>query len=234
MMATVSTQSTQTAPDRFRDEHRCHQGFVRVRNEDSLLVLPSSGLWAVADGMGGHRGGDVASGALVEALAENGSVAQMPLAEAVATVENTVCAVHQALQREAQDRGLEPSGSTLAAAIPVNDLMICLWIGDSRIYRISKSGITQISRDHSDAEGRLCRAVGNGEDCWLDIGITRLHQRDRLLIATDGLTRELSDGCIGAFLAPQQSLAYAADGLLDAALRSGARDNIAFIVVEAL
>lgn len=223
---------------RFRAEARSHRGLVRSRNEDALIMRSDDGLWAVADGMGGHDRGDEASQAITKAL---GSVdfrrGELPSGW-VQAVEDAVCVVHDRLKAEGRRSRSGIIGSTLAAVVAlVDDMAACLWIGDSRVYHVSDERVTLVTRDHVTRDGSLTKAVGVGAACWLDTALVRLKPRDRLLLCTDGLSREISDAEIGLRLnaaGAGSTLVGCADRLLSTALERGARDNISLIVVEAL
>lgn len=221
---------------RFRSEQRSHTGMVRARNEDALLVHPGCGVWAVADGMGGHDRGHYASALLVEMLAkalDDAPDAVRPSA-AVQVVEAATARVHTLLGAEARRAGTGAMGTTLALALTAGELAVILWAGDSRVYHQRGDRFVLLTRDHAVPGGALSRAIGAGEDCTLDAVAARLAPRDRLLLCSDGLTKELADAEIAALLAEERGLLRCADRLMDAALRRRARDNVSFIVVEAL
>lgn len=219
---------------RFRAEARTHRGMVRARNEDALLIRSDEGMWAVADGMGGHDRGDEASLALTEALGAMALGRGLAPSAHVRAIEETVARVHARLKAEATRARVEVIGTTLAAVHVIGDLATCLWIGDSRVYHWSDGRLTLATRDHATGGG-LTRAVGAGSACWLDTAVVRLRARDRLLLCSDGLNREVSDREIGEHLdSGINTLTGCADRLLDTALGRGARDNVSLIVVEAM
>ena len=222
-------------------------GRVRALNEDSLLDRADLGLWAVADGMGGHKAGDLASRLVVEAL---GAVPEPSfLGRAVTDLRRRLDAVNQRLLTEARLRGEGIIGSTVATLQAVGGHCALLWAGDSRIYRLRGAELRQLTRDHShvgelveqgllarkDAERHpaanvITRAVGADARLVLDTQIQELCGGDRFLLCTDGLTREVSDEEIAGLLA-QGDITAAAEALVRRACDQGARDNVTVVIV---
>jgi protein phosphatase/serine/threonine-protein phosphatase Stp1 len=226
-----------------------HNGTVRARNEDRLLVRSDIGLWAVADGAGGHTGADIAAARIVSdldglvPLATNASAALEPEA-IVAVVENT----HRVLLDAAKARGVDAMASTIVAMILSGTQIVCLWAGDSRAYRYRGGILEQLTEDHSltqelvksgditpqEAERHpqrhvITRAVGApGIDFALASLRTAAAPGDIYLLCSDGLCKALSDRDIAATLARAQS---PADALVNAALANQASDNVTAIVV---
>ena len=134
-----------------------HVGLKRERNEDSLILRPEAGLWAVADGMGGHGGGDVASRMAVEALA------RLPVAptgeERLAAVEAAAAAANRDMRAYAQAQGRDIVGTTLVALLIFGAHFACLWCGDSRAYLWRGGALRQLTRDHSEAQALVDRGV---------------------------------------------------------------------------
>jgi serine/threonine protein phosphatase PrpC len=225
-------------------------GAVRKHNEDNMLARPVLGLWAVADGAGGHDSGEVASGMIVEALSRLPDT--LSAGELLSGIRVTVADVHAALREEAARRG----GNTMIASTFVG-LMIrdrhfaCLWAGDSRAYLLRHGQLQQITRDHSlvqelvdagslrpeDAERHphanvITRAVGaDDEKLELDKVIGQIQPGDRFLLCSDGLSKTLNEQEI-------QGLLGAPDGvpptelLIAAALAHRVNDNVTAVVVE--
>jgi protein phosphatase/serine/threonine-protein phosphatase Stp1 len=224
-------------------------GAVRKHNEDSLVSRPDIGLWAVADGAGGHQSGEVASGMLAEAL---GSVpASLSPGELLADLRVRVAAVHDALREEAERRG---GGAVIASTIVIliirDDHFACLWAGDSRAYILRDGDIEQITRDHSlvqdlvdagvisagESETHpqaniITRAVGADAALELDKVSGKLAPGDRFLLCSDGLCKTLDAATLGVL-----ALADGANGparnLIEAALAQQVRDNVTAIVLE--
>jgi type VI secretion system protein ImpM len=221
-------------------------GNVRTHNEDSILELPSVGLWAVADGMGGHNAGDAASRMVVEALSAVSRHERMSLL--VDEVEEKLYQVNAALHRAAGGSGL--SGTTVTVLLALRRHVLSLWAGDSRLYRSRHGQLEQLTRDHSDTQEMLddglissaelaqrepsnviTRAVGGTEELFLDIEVSEIKDSDRYLLCTDGLYKELSPADIGRHLAVRDPT-KACRGLMRQALGGVCNDNISAVVVK--
>ncbi len=225
-----------------------HVGLARELNEDSLLARPEIGLWAVADGMGGHGGGDVASHAVVEAL--KSLAPQASAADLLGEFERCIVRVNAQLRALARSRGASVMGTTLVALLVHGAHFACVWCGDSRVYLSRGGELSQISRDHSEVqelvdrgvldedEARswprrnvVTRALGVTDQAELEMVDGPAYAGDRFLLCSDGLTTHLADSEIAALLVtgdPQQ----ACDDLLELTLRRGASDNVSLIVVD--
>ena len=225
-----------------------HVGRVRKLNEDSVLARPEIGLWVVADGMGGHGGGDVASQAVVKALAT--LEATDSATELLDGFEARIAEVNGELRALARSRGAAIIGTTLAALLIHGPHYACVWCGDSRAYLLRNGAMTQISRDHSEvqdlvdrgildtAEAKtwprrniITRALGVADRADLEIIDGRAHRGDRFLLCSDGLTNHLTDAEIAALLA-NGTAQKACDDLIALTLRRGASDNVSIVVVD--
>jgi serine/threonine protein phosphatase PrpC len=224
-----------------------HTGRVREHNEDGFLAEPASGIWVVADGMGGHHAGEVASASIIDHLSGLGPVASAR--ELRFRFEDRLAAAHAEIRTLAKARGVT-IGSTVAALLAMEGHFACLWAGDSRIYLVRNGSITQLTRDHTEAQELLDRgaitesearnwprrnvitqAVGVADEVLMECEIGQTLPGDSFVLATDGLTGHVSDGEIAAAvmaLAPRA----ACEVLLDAALSRGGTDNITVIVVR--
>jgi len=224
-------------------------GCVRSLNEDAILDREEIGLWAVADGMGGHEAGDVASQTIVEYLRR----IEPPLdpASFQRDVRWRVLEAHQALRRESERRGnAKTIGSTLVALLVSGPHCVCLWAGDSRLYLLRDGELRQVNRDHSlvqdmidagqldpsQAESHphanvITRAVGAAEELELESWQGTLRAGDRLMLCSDGLTRYVPEDEIADTLR-QAKIGDAADALVQAALKHETRDNVSVIAVE--
>ena len=232
---------------RFRTAAVSDVGKVRTLNEDSVLARPEIGLWAVADGMGGHGGGDVASRSVVRALA---SLAPQPSGAALlGEFEARIVGVNAELRALARSRGASVVGTTLVAVLVHGVHFACVWCGDSRVYLLRGGALQQITRDHSEVQDLVdrgvldrdeartwprrnvvTRALGAADQAELEIVDGPAFAGDRFLLCSDGLTAHVEDAEIAAALAaddPQQ----ACDDLLALTLRRGASDNVSLIVV---
>jgi PPM family protein phosphatase len=210
-------------------------------NEDAVGWSESDRLWFVADGMGGHAAGQVASGIVKEVLLRDAHAKDL-----VAVVRRAHEAVLAAARSREEWRGM---GSTLVAARI--DARVCevIWVGDSRAYLLRKGKLTPLTRDHSvveelRAEGVLSEAEirsdpranqitrGLGQDSAApSLNQVPLRRGDRIVLCSDGLHDEVSDSAI-ARLARKAGPDDAAQALVEAALKSGGRDNISVIVVD--
>lgn len=226
-------------------------GLRRKVNEDALLVRTERGLWAVADGMGGHERGDVASSRVTQSLLE------LPAIDGLD--ELVECAV-STLQRVNDDlielagaaEGQKSIGSTVVGLAIADGQFRCFWAGDSRAYRLRDNQIVQLSRDHSmvqdlvdagmlqpeEAEGHpnaniITRAVGVARELRVDMVSGDAMPRDQFLLATDGVTRLLSNAELAAELSTNAP-AIAARKLIDTVLARGAPDNASLIIIKIL
>jgi serine/threonine protein phosphatase PrpC len=235
--------------DQLKGDGATDVGTVRQRNEDAFLCRDDLGLWAVADGAGGHGAGDVAAAEAIAALAS--IPAGLTAAELLAQVRMRLQSVHRELRRQATaDAG--GAGGMMATTIVVllarSEHMACLWAGDSRAYRLRGGAFTPLTRDHSlvqelvdqgalaaeAVEGHpkanvVTRALGAGEEVELDKVLDAAEPGDVYLLCTDGLTKALSDEEIRASV----EAAGGARDLVERALRAGARDNVTAVVVRA-
>ena len=237
-----------------------HKGHVRQVNEDSYLDLPQKGLWVVADGMGGHEAGDVASQLIVNSLRQaplNGS-----LSDRLNEIEDVLDRVNRSLLERGQGRaqgqsesaGARPPviGSTIALlAAEDRHVGVVMWAGDSRVYRLRRGGaLEQVSSDHSQIATYLkqglitpeeakthperhiiTRAVGSQDDLFLEADLCELASGERFLLCSDGLTRHLSDAEIAQLLG-EGTPQEACQKLIDLTLSRGAKDNVTTLVVE--
>jgi len=234
---------------RIRSASRTNKGNVRQLNEDSCVDLTAKRLWAVADGMGGHAGGDIASGMIAEAL-RNVAREDTP-ARFLDAVEDAVIAVNERLCDMSSER--EPGtviGSTLAMLIGFPSHCLVAWVGDSRVYRLRDRDFGQMTRDHSEVEELIARgaitreeskdhassnvvtrAIGGTRQLFVDLDLLDLEPGDRFLICSDGLYKELSDAELAEFLSVGD-VDEACEELMAQALRRECRDNVTAIVVE--
>ena len=225
-----------------------HVGLKRERNEDSYLLRPEAGLWAVADGMGGHGGGDVASQMAISALEQ---VAAAPTGEALlAAVEAAIADANRDMRAYARAESRGVIGTTLVALLMFGEHFACLWCGDSRAYLLRASALRQLTRDHSESQDLvdrgvldpeeaklwprrnvLTRALGVSDAAELEIVSDRLAAGDVFLLCSDGLTGHLDAGDIAAALAEEDPQA-ACDRLIALTLERGASDNVTAVVLR--
>jgi protein phosphatase/serine/threonine-protein phosphatase Stp1 len=223
-------------------------GTVRNHNEDAFVDAPALGLWAVADGAGGHAAGELASGMLSEALAQVPGT--LGPDETLAQIRLAVLAVHTSLQAEAARRGDRMIASTLVVLLIRGGYFAALWAGDSRVYLLRDDALSQVTRDHSlvqalvdagaitaaQAEGHpqanvITRAIGAPDDTGeLDKAIGTAVAGDLFLLCSDGLNKAVDDAAIAELM----RAADPAAALVQAALARGARDNVTAVVVQVL
>src|ERR1700704_5787287 len=134
-----------------------HVGNVRTRNEDSYLPRPEAGIWGVADGMGGHEAGDLASQTVIAAL--QSIEAPASAADLLSHCEDRVASANGRLKEISRDRGGVTIGATLAVLLAFDGFYACVWSGDSRIYVVRAGEILQLSRDHTEVEELLASGV---------------------------------------------------------------------------
>jgi PPM family protein phosphatase len=218
-------------------------GQVREGNEDSYLVLDP--LYAVADGMGGHRGGEVASNLALETIQRLFTAQEGTLTEQVEQANRAV------FERSQNDREVAGMGTTLTAALVQGAQVRLAHVGDSRAYLFRDGELTILTEDHtlvhkmlvegeiteSEAETHphrsiLTRALGVDGSVQVDEGIVEMRPGDRLLLCTDGLTGMVSDEQIKAVLAESKDPQEAVDRLVRAANRAGGIDNITAVVID--
>lgn len=224
-----------------------HTGKVRTANEDNFILRPEIGLWAVADGMGGHENGALASATVVAALEAVGAAGSAP--DLLAMLEAGVLKANDDLRAEIDKRGAT-MGATLVCLLIHQRHFACLWSGDSRIYLIRGGIIAQVSRDHTEVQDMVDRglltaeeakrsprrhiithAIGVHETPELDLENGEIADGDAFLLCSDGLTEHVTDAEILA--AVQAGSAQAAcDALLALTLERGARDNVTVVIVR--
>jgi type VI secretion system protein ImpM len=215
-------------------------GKRRKHNEDSFLDRPEAGLWVVADGMGGHKAGDVASQLIVNTL--NALPPSTTLENYVKEVEQSLQNVNvQLRQLAAKEYGNHLVGSTVVALVCIAQRCGFLWAGDSRLYRLRNNQLQQLTRDHCAADEEssdwsvkssnvITRAVGAYEELELDVEMIEVLEDDVFLLSSDGLDKEISVKEIERMMQyyKPQDLANA---LMTETLFRGARDNVTVIVV---
>ena len=235
--------------EQFRAWAVTHPGTVRDHNEDIYVNRPDLGLWAVADGAGGHDAGEVASGLIATAL--DSIPPELTAEETLTQVRMRMAATHAALRERAARQGNGMIASTVVVLIARHGHFACLWAGDSRAYLLRDGALARVTRDHSlvqelvdcgeitDAEAEnhpranvITRAVGSEADMVeLDKVTDRLVGGDRFLLCSDGLSKELSDAEMREILRADGP-ELAAERLVEAALARKARDNVTVVVLE--
>jgi serine/threonine protein phosphatase PrpC len=235
----------------------------RANNEDAHCALPQLGLFAVADGMGGYEGGEIASHLAIDTLAdffarhEGDEEITWPFAtrKGLSFDENLILAgtrmAHRAIAARRSGR-LSQMGSTLAALVVREGVAITGHVGDSRVYRLRQGALEQLTRDHSlyaelQASGMpdlpprercpfshvITRALGLSDDASPDLKRWELLPGDVYLLCTDGLTEVVQKERI-AHILHNQPVARACEMLVEEAYEGGGKDNITAVVVRVL
>jgi len=229
------------------------KGKVRSINEDAMLSRPDlllSGLWVVADGMGGHDSGELASRTLVQKLGKMSASPDFELLvqSALNSVAETNAELYQAAHQGAQQRVM---GTTLVAlALHASGRGVCLWAGDSRLYLLRAGRLERITKDHShvqwlvdyglisDEQARnhpnasvITKAIGADPEIQIDRADFSIVDGDTLLLCSDGITKELDDDEISVFL-QDGSPQTAVEQLIAAAMERGGRDNSTAVCVH--
>ncbi|MGC1520993.1 MAG: protein phosphatase 2C domain-containing protein [Steroidobacteraceae bacterium] len=222
-------------------------GNVRKINEDSCIDMPAVGLWAVADGMGGHNAGDVASRMITESLAMVRP--QGRPSSVIDDVENRLLAVNNTLyRRSVDDPNAGLSGSTVAVLLVFDRYTISMWAGDSRVYRSRGTVLEQVTTDHSElhehsisnggisggvepAQNVITRAVGGTDQLHVDIELRELQDGDHYLICSDGLYKELNEAQIGQYLSTYEPRA-ACKAMIEHAQKGECIDNVTVAAVQ--
>lgn len=222
-----------------------HVGTVRKRNEDAMLARDELGLWAVADGAGGHGAGDVASRAVIAALED--MPAGLSAAEILAQLRLRIGAVNGALLARSNAEGrARPMATTVVMLVLRNGHYAALWAGDSRAYVLRAGALLRVTRDHSlvqemveagqlteeEAEHHpqsnvITRAVGVEDALDLEKATGPVARGDRFLLCSDGLFKALPETGVGAMLRDGAD----AESLIAAAVARGARDNVTAVIV---
>lgn len=226
------------------------RGLRRELNEDSYIA--SDPVFAVADGMGGHEAGEVASGMCVRALAQLPQLATGERTATAGVVQQYLASADESIRSATGSR----AGTTLSGVVVVEQMGVPYWlvmnIGDSRTYRLSQGRLSQVSVDHSEVQelvesGEITaeeaavhprrhvvtRALGAGDETEADYWLLPIEEGDRVMVCSDGLNGELTDGQMQDILSTVEDPQEAVDALIQAALRRGGRDNITVIVVDA-
>ncbi|HEV8678237.1 MAG TPA: protein phosphatase 2C domain-containing protein [Stellaceae bacterium] len=250
-MSTVPITAEVVCAGSFRSFAATHVGTVRNHNEDHFVNRPDLGVWAVADGAGGHQAGEVAARIVAEALAEVPK--GLAAAELLAEVRLRILHAHDSIRAEAARRGGGAIlATTIVALLAHRDHYACLWAGDSRAYLLRGGRLSQVTHDHSlvqelvDAgaitpEEALTHPRGNvitravGADfsvLELDKVTDRLRRGDRFLLCSDGVSKIVPETEIARLLAADG--VSPAEHLIAAALDRNCDDNVTAVAVELL
>ena len=226
---------------------RTDVGMVRQHNEDACMARPDLGLWVVADGMGGHSAGDLASAMIVERL---GKLSFEPrLSHAVDEIETVLEDVNGTLRNLASSRDASMIGSTVVALLVRGAYAVCLWVGDSRLYRVRDGQLEQLTQDHAlvadllergvltaqqaanhPQSNLVTRAVGAADALKLDLESFAIAPGDQFILCSDGLDKELADDEIRDTVMNHPPPGVA-DALVELALARGSRDNVTVVAI---
>ena len=233
----------------FRSCAATHAGTANRLNEDAYVNRPDLGLWAVADGAGGHEAGEVASAEVARLLQTIDG--DLSAGEMLVAVRSRLEAAHARLHEEAARHGAGVMvATTVVVVLARDDHFACLWAGDSRAYLLRGHALTMITRDHSLVQALvengtiseveavnhpqanvITRAVGaDGDALELEKRTGQLMPGDRLLLCSDGLSKTLSDERLAELLAGDHDTG--AERLVRAALAARATDNVTVVTIE--
>lgn len=224
-------------------------GAKRKMNEDNMLSRPDIGLWVVADGMGGHAAGDVASQEVVNAMMQLKESSD--LADFVDAVEDKLLSVNYQLRKHGQEAlGGRTLGTTVVSLFLLDTMGACVWAGDSRAYLYREGELSRISHDHSAVQEMIdagvitheqaafhphrnviTRAVGGSENLYPEVRVFTVKAGDWYILCSDGFYNELSEELIAANLVhstPEESVRI----LMEKSLANGALDNVTLIVIN--
>lgn len=244
----ANTNPFLTTP-KWRSGARTDTGPVRAVNEDAVLQTDGKSFWAVADGLGGHSIGDVASQLVVDGLRDVALKASLD--ECVDAIEDKLIAINDEIQNYSETHiGGKKMGATVVCLHILGNVGVCLWAGDSRLYRFRDNTLRQMTRDHSHVEelikrgmldrkqaathperNVITRAVGADSDLFVEVTVFGVAKGDTFLLCSDGLY-----GVVEPMeLAKHLTLGNAdncAKMLIEKALASDANDNISAVVIK--
>lgn len=228
-----------------------HAGCVREHNEDAVLALPQAGLWLVADGVGGHEAGEVASGLIVEEVSSVG--VPVSAQDLRARITERLLRADRRIREHSANRGGAVVGATVVALLIHETGFVCLWAGDSRIYLLRHGRLTRLTTDHSEVQmmidaGRLSeaearrsprrnvitRAIGIADSGGPEAVTGTVEEGDLFLLCSDGLTEHFEDEELALQLAQDAPAQVIAEELVAQTLTRGARDNVSVIVMRCL
>ncbi len=236
----------------MRIAFQTHTGMVRGHNEDSVLVDEGLGLFVIADGLGGHLGGEVASAIAVQEVRQRVLRGLRDREDSSTILINAILAAHEAVSSRAQcDEGLCDMGTTIVAALLEGDSFIIGHVGNSRAYIIEVGAITPITKDHSfvaewieeglitseqarthKARHGLTMAVGIEDEIEPVLACVPVFPSGALMLCSDGLTEMLADDEIQEIVEQAAGPAEACKTLVDTANRKGGTDNISVVLID--
>ena len=236
---------------RFQSASRTDVGCKRKINEDAFLDRSDQSLWVVADGMGGHEAGEVASAMVVDSLKD--AITEIELGPALQQIEKALQSANARMVQSMIGERDKKMGSTAVGLLVADDgRHVFFWVGDSRGYRVRNGEIAQITRDHSLVQklvdnkllspeeaathpdaNVITRAVGADKDLEIDHIVDVAQPNDIFILASDGLTRCVSDAEICRVVTTANP-GQACETLVDLVLERGAPDNVTVIIVRVI
>ncbi|MEO0463957.1 MAG: protein phosphatase 2C domain-containing protein [Pseudomonadota bacterium] len=233
--------------ERMMSVGQTHPGLVRDRNEDSFFADAPNCFWVVADGMGGHSGGDQASEAITQLM----RITQLPSAFVPSshTLSDAIYSANQAIWERSQELG-EQMGSTIVTLYVREGRYAIMWVGDSRAYLLRRGELARLSRDHSQVQAMvdagtlseeeaeehpmahvLSRALGVAPQVDIDATAGSVRPGDVFLLCSDGLTGLVSDAEISDIV-NSTTIDDAVEELLELVMERGAPDNVTIVLAE--
>jgi protein phosphatase len=227
-------------------------GLIRTVNQDDYHIDPDGRFFIVADGMGGHAGGQEASKLATEAIQAHLDEHWQSQVASEELIEQAFYKANQSILQDQQNHPERPDMGTTAVVFMFRQGQSwCAHVGDSRLYRLRSSKLEQITEDHTwvaramkagdltPDQARthqwrhvLSQCLGRKDLQQVDVQLMDVQPGDRLLLCTDGLTEELSDTLISSYIQPRLDGEEAAAMLIESAKEKGGRDNITLVIVE--
>ncbi len=220
-------------------------GLVRQRNEDRFYA--QGPLLIVADGMGGYTGGEYASTMVVDTIVE---VVNEATEMSTEVLKNAILKANRIVYEKSQSyKELEGMGTTAVVAYVQDDTLYWAHVGDSRLYRYGEDGLHRMTKDHSMVQqlveagtiteeevihhpkrNMLTRAIGVYETVEVDTGVVEVHQNDRILLCSDGLSGYIEESKIEQVLSEEKNESRALEDLVHLVYDTGARDNVTIVL----
>lgn len=220
-------------------------GLVRQRNEDRFYA--QGPLLIVADGMGGYTGGEYASTMVVDTIVE---VVNEATEMSTEVLKNAILKANRMVYEKSQSyKELEGMGTTAVVAYVQKDTLYWAHVGDSRLYRYGEDGLHRMTKDHSMVQqlveagtiteeevihhpkrNMLTRAIGVYETVEVDTGVVEVHQNDRILLCSDGLSGYIEESKIEQVLSEENNESRALEDLVHLVYDAGARDNVTIVL----
>ncbi len=225
-----------------------HQGRVRPINEDRFLSAPEFGVFLVADGMGGHSHGDIASSAIIQYVEEN--LQKYCHDGIVQNVGESIFKANNEIKRISENNNII-IGSTVAALVFSSGRFSVLWSGDSRVYRVRQETINRLTTDHTEAQMLLrqnaitqeefenwtrknviVHAIGTTVEPYIEVASGDIDNDDCFVLCSDGLTNHIFDNEIEEMASKQENMEILCSELIKLALQRGGHDNISVIAIR--